>query len=59
MREVTKQAFFASVGQLDVIPTAQREASIWKLRHSGRVVGKMEPGYLGLGPKRYFVVDDL
>lgn len=44
VRAVTKEAFYAAIGGLDVHPQIQPGphpyTSIWKLRYGGRVVGR-------------------
>jgi hypothetical protein len=53
--EVTKEEFYASVGQMNVHPRSERDASYWET--PGRVLmGKTTPGYMCEGPKAYFVV---
>ena len=53
MVEVSKDEFFATVGQLNVHPRAERDASYWET--PGRqLMGFTTPGYMGGFPKRYF-----
>lgn len=58
MREVTKDEFFATVGQMNVHPRPERDASFWET--PGRqLMGKTTPGYMGgAEPHRYFVTKD-
>lgn len=58
MREVSKEQFHASVGQMDVCLRCERDATYWETR--GRhLMGKTTPGYIGVGPRGYFVSDDV
>jgi ribosomal protein S6E (S10) len=55
--EVTREEFHATVGQMDVHPRAERDASYWETRHRV-LMGKTTPGYMGKKPgepKRYYV----
>ena len=45
MIEVTKERFFATVGQMDVHPSTHPDHSSWETR-SREVVGRTTPGYL-------------
>ncbi len=63
MIEVTKEQFFATVGQLDVHPRAERDHSSWETR-SREFVGRTTPGYMCrdeagryTSEKRYWVAD--
>jgi hypothetical protein len=53
--EVTREEFFATVGQMNVHPRSERDASYWETP-SRVLMGKTTPGYMGEGPKAYFVV---
>jgi len=53
-REVTKEEFFSTVGQMNVHPRPERDASYWETP-SRQLMGKSTPGFAGMGPKRYFV----
>ena len=58
MREVSKEEFHATVGQLNVHPRPEREASYWHHCHTRQLMGKTTPGYMGgIEPPRYYVVD--
>ncbi len=54
MREVSRDQFFATVGQMNVHPRVEKDASYWETP-SRQLMGRTEPGYMGGGPKRYFV----
>lgn len=60
MREVTKEEFHATVGQMNVHPRAEPEASYWETP-SRVLMGKTTPGYRDGGtpniPTRYFVTE--
>lgn len=45
MVEVTKEQFYASVGQLDVHPRPEGDHSSWETR-TREVVGRTTPGYM-------------
>lgn len=45
MREVTKEQFYATVGQMDVHPRTERDHAAWETRDR-RLVGRTEPGYM-------------
>lgn len=54
-RPVTKDKFFATVGPMNVHPRVERDACFWETPNR-TLVGKTTPGYLGTGPKAYFLV---
>lgn len=56
LRKVTRDEFFATVGQMNVHPTAEPNACYWKTPQ-GVLKGKTTPGYMGGTEKEYFVVD--
>ncbi len=58
MREVTKDQFFATVGQMNVNPRSEKTASYWETP-SRQLMGRTEPGYICEGPKRYFIASHL
>jgi hypothetical protein len=54
MIRVTREKFFATVGQLNVHPRVERDASYWET--PARVVlGITTPGYLGAGERTYSI----
>ncbi len=61
-KQVTKEQFYASVGQLNVHPCPRREFTEWVMQDgSRRVVGVSVPGYAntygpnGKTPERYTI----
>ena len=59
MKQVTKEEFYATVGQLNVHPRSERERSVWEtLDGTRRVVGVSTPGYMCEGPETYMVVEN-
>lgn len=54
MREVNRDQFFATVGHMNVHPRSEKSASYWETP-SRQLVGRTEPGYVGEGPKRFFL----
>lgn len=61
MKEISKDEFFATVGQLDVHPRPEKMRSVWELRNR-QMVGIRTPGYLCVDEdgkyttvKRYYV----
>ena len=57
MREVSKDEFFATVGQLDVVLRCEPNATYWETRHRA-LKGKSTPGYMGDAEKRWYVSED-
>lgn len=56
MRQVSKEEFFATVGQMNVHPRPERDASYWETPYR-ELKGVTKPGYMGGVPKSYWVVD--
>jgi len=54
MRQVSKEEFHATVGQMDVIPRCERDASYWETRDR-LLMGKTTPGYICVGENAYFI----
>ena len=54
MVEVTYEQFHATVGQMNVHPRSEPDASYWETPYR-ELMGKTLPGYRDRGPKRYFV----
>lgn len=61
-KEISREAFFATVGQMDVHPMVDERTlkgrfytSIWKLRNQ-KIVGKTISDSHGIEPGQYFVV---
>jgi hypothetical protein len=52
--EVDYDRFHATVGQMNVHPRCERDASYWETPYR-ELMGKTLPGYAERGPKRYFV----
>ena len=44
-REVSKSEFFAKINDLDVHPEPRPERSIWRMRHTRKVIGISTPGW--------------
>lgn len=64
MMEVTKDQFFATVGQLNVHPRSERDYSTWEMVNTRETIGRTEPGYMCRDKdgrytteKRYWVAD--
>lgn len=57
LRRVSKEEFYATVGQLNVHPRAERDASYWETPNR-ELMGKSTPGYMCRGEKAYFVRAD-
>jgi hypothetical protein len=54
VQEVTREQFYAALGPRNVHPRAEREASYWET--PGReLLGISTPGYMGTGPKAYYL----
>jgi hypothetical protein len=56
LKEVTKDEFYGIIysKNLDVHPRAERDASYWEFPNRN-LFGKSTPGYMGVGPKAYFL----
>jgi hypothetical protein len=57
MQEVDRDEFFATVGQLNVHPRPERDATYWETPYHRQLMGISTPGYMGGKPgeaKRYF-----
>lgn len=54
MRRVNHEEWHATVGQLDIVPRCERDASYWETRDR-RLMGKTTPGFIAKGEKAYFV----
>ena len=59
MKEVTKQKFYAVMGQLDVLPDPEPQHTVWKHRVTREVLGRSTPGYLMQGKESFFAVERL
>lgn len=62
MREVSKEAFFRTIGPMNVHPRAERDRSDWIDQTTHRVIGRSTPGYFWDGPMpapRYFLAPEL
>jgi hypothetical protein len=55
---VSRDIFFATVGQMNVHPRAERDASFWETP-SRQLMGISTPGYLGTGEKTWRVCRSL
>jgi hypothetical protein len=52
MREVTKEAFFAAVGPMNVHPRSDRDRTVWETP-ARQLIGITTPGYMCEGPTTY------
>lgn len=61
MIEVSKETFHATVGQMNVHPRAEREASYYETPYR-ELKGITTPGYMGGKPgesRRYYILEEL
>lgn len=56
--EVTKEKFHATVGQMNVHPRPEKDASYWETPYRD-LMGKTTPGYMCEGPRAWFIRADL
>lgn len=54
MKEVSKEEFHTTIGQMDVVLRTEKHEVFWETRQR-HVVGKTTPGYMCEGPKAYFL----
>lgn len=63
MIEVSRDAFFRTIGPMNVHPRAERDRSDWVDQTTHRTIGRTEPGYIWTQPvkpeTRFFLAPEL
>jgi len=54
MRQVSKEEFFAEIGQRDVVLNCEPDQIVWETRQR-LPVGRTTPGWRGGGQKTYWI----